>query len=63
VSPIDTRITDNEAAGGDAGSGGDAGVGRGGVRNNKDAGATLSIDALTVIFRNETDEFPGYFGF
>jgi photosystem II stability/assembly factor-like uncharacterized protein len=63
VSLINTSITDNEAAGGDAGSGGDAGVGRGGVRNNRDARANLSIDALTVIFGNEAEEFPGYFGF
>jgi photosystem II stability/assembly factor-like uncharacterized protein len=56
-------LTDNEATGGDVGSGGVAGVCRGrGIDKDKDAVATTSIDALMVIFGHEADEFPDCFG-
>jgi hypothetical protein len=56
-------ITRNKAKGGDAGSGGEAGIGiGGGVYNDIDLGATISIKALTAIFANYADLFPDRYG-
>jgi CSLREA domain-containing protein len=56
---IDSIIAGNRAGGGAGGTG--SGLG-GGLYNNIDAGATVSIDALTVIFGNIADEFSNCFG-
>ncbi len=56
-------ITRNKAKGGEAGSGGAAGVGMGGgVYNEIVAEASISIDALTAIFSNFADLFPDRYG-
>ena len=57
---IQSRITGNEVEGGTAGSGGLPGPALGGgVYNAVELGATISIDALTVIFGNKPDDCFG----
>ena len=65
-----SKVTDNLAMGGQAGVGGTGGIGwggagtgtGGGVYNDIDNGATISIDDLDLIFANMADEFPDCFG-